>query len=167
MSVSRCLIANDSEFLLVVFQETLQKHFDVVDAVENGLQAVQAVQRQHPNYYSAIVLDISMPIMDGVEACLKIQDYFDKQDQQQLPAPDRISSQFTFQRRRASVMSVALQQQAPYIYALTSECEESVIRRIRRAGFKEVFHALDQSVLKQILSNAGLPYKLQRSANQK
>ena len=31
-----------------------------------------------PSYYKAIVLDISMPIMGGVEACTKMLEYFSR-----------------------------------------------------------------------------------------
>lgn len=39
---------------------------------ENGLQALQFVSSNPPGYFDAIILDINMPIMDGFEACLMI-----------------------------------------------------------------------------------------------
>ena len=39
-----CLLANDNPFLLMAFQVTLQLHFDEVQAVENGQEAVDAVK---------------------------------------------------------------------------------------------------------------------------
>lgn len=43
-----------------------------VDLAENGMQALQMVCSQPNDYYSVIVLDINMPIMDGFEACKRI-----------------------------------------------------------------------------------------------
>lgn len=39
---------------------------------ENGLQAVQIVSSKPTDFFDAIVLDVNMPIMDGLEACLLI-----------------------------------------------------------------------------------------------
>ena len=39
------------------------------------MQAVQLVASHDPNYYNAIILDLNMPIMDGYEACAKIDRY--------------------------------------------------------------------------------------------
>lgn len=60
----------------MAFGETLSQYFDQVDKFPDGKQAVEMVLSKEPNYYKAIVLDISMPIMDGVEACKKILEYF-------------------------------------------------------------------------------------------
>ena len=40
---TRCLLANDNTFLLMAFKETLKSHFEQVDGVENGKQAVDMV----------------------------------------------------------------------------------------------------------------------------
>lgn len=39
---------------------------------ENGYQALQIVSNNPPDYFDAVILDINMPIMDGFEACLLI-----------------------------------------------------------------------------------------------
>ena len=39
-----CLLANDNQFLLMAFQATLAQHFDEVETVENGQEAVDAVK---------------------------------------------------------------------------------------------------------------------------
>ena len=43
--VTRCLLANDNSYLLMAYQETLKPHFDQVDVANNGLEALEAVQR--------------------------------------------------------------------------------------------------------------------------
>ena len=67
-----CLVANDNMFVLNSVKKMLRKHFDQVDAVENGLDAVRAVKDHHLGYYKAIILDIDMPVMCGDAACLEI-----------------------------------------------------------------------------------------------
>jgi len=47
----------------------MSDHFDVVAEAENGLQAVQLADQHKPNL---LLLDISMPVMDGMEALPKI-----------------------------------------------------------------------------------------------
>lgn len=70
----RVLIVNDELFLLSGYEQTLEEVFEVVTA-ENGLQAVQIVSSYPPDYFNAIILDINMPIMDGYEACVLIDQY--------------------------------------------------------------------------------------------
>ena len=67
-----CLLANDNQFLLMAFKVSLAKHFGTVETVENGQEAVDAVRSHEKNYYAAIVLDISMPILDGMQAFVLI-----------------------------------------------------------------------------------------------
>ena len=88
----------------MAFGTTLSTIFDHVDKVEDGKQALNLVLAHQPSYYNAIVLDISMPIMGGVEACTKIVEYFN----------------------RNQTMGTDLQ--TPFVYALTAESEEQVLR---------------------------------------
>lgn len=67
----RILLVNDEIFLLNGYEGTLEEHFEVLTA-ENGMQALQIVSSNPPEYFDAIILDINMPIMDGFEACQKI-----------------------------------------------------------------------------------------------
>ncbi len=41
------------------------------------MEAFQKVRSHPSSYYSVILLDIDMPIMDGKEACVQIKKYFD------------------------------------------------------------------------------------------
>lgn len=58
----RCLVANDSTFLLGLMVKLLEKEFDEVVKVTDGLQAVNKVLSQPPNYFNMIILDINMPL---------------------------------------------------------------------------------------------------------
>ena len=68
----RCLLVNDDPFILFSAKQTLSRHFTEVDSKMNGKLAVDAVLARGPFYYKVIILDINMPVMDGIEACIKI-----------------------------------------------------------------------------------------------
>ena len=68
------MVANDDIFLLQMIEGTLEDDFQV-EVAENGLQAFELVKKHGRAHYKAIVLDINMPIMDGIDACNKIHSY--------------------------------------------------------------------------------------------
>ncbi|HEY7291055.1 MAG TPA: response regulator transcription factor [Vicinamibacterales bacterium] len=61
----RVLIADDHAFVRDSLVEFLQDRFDVVAAVADGHDLVEAAGRLHPD---VIVTDISMPGLNGIEA---------------------------------------------------------------------------------------------------
>jgi CheY-like chemotaxis protein len=48
---------------------------DQIDTAENGLIAVQKVEKSSPGFYDVIFMDISMPVMDGLAATRAIRAY--------------------------------------------------------------------------------------------
>jgi DNA-binding NarL/FixJ family response regulator len=60
----RVLLADDHRPVLETVRSVLSVDFDVVGAVENGQDAVDAVTRMAPD---VLVLDITMPILNGFE----------------------------------------------------------------------------------------------------
>ena len=68
------MVANDDIFLLQMIEGTLEDDFQV-EVAENGLQAFELVKKHGRAHYKAIVLDINMPIMDGIDSCNKIHSY--------------------------------------------------------------------------------------------
>ena len=73
-----------------------------MDTAQNGQEAVTAVRNQDRSYYSAIILDIDMPIMNGMDACIDIQSYLNEE----------------------KMADLKLFQNVPYVYALTAEVDE-------------------------------------------
>lgn len=66
----KLLVAEDNKPNQMVIKKMLQRaHLDV-DVVNNGYEALQAVQKQH---YDIVLMDISMPEMDGMSATQAIR----------------------------------------------------------------------------------------------
>ena len=72
------LMAEDNEINAEIAKTLLTERDATVVVVPNGLQAVQAFKRSKPGYYDAILMDIMMPVMDGLEAARTIR-HMDRQ----------------------------------------------------------------------------------------
>ncbi|AWB67582.1 two-component sensor histidine kinase BarA [Saccharobesus litoralis] len=67
---NRILIVDDNPLNLKLLFILLQEQGYLVDTAENGQQALELTRAR---VYKAILMDIQMPIMDGVSACINIQ----------------------------------------------------------------------------------------------
>jgi DNA-binding NarL/FixJ family response regulator len=65
----RVVVADDQAVVLTLLEQLLQDEFNVVASVGDGRALVDAVARLSPD---AIVTDISMPLLDGIEAARAI-----------------------------------------------------------------------------------------------
>jgi DNA-binding NarL/FixJ family response regulator len=66
----RVLLADDHEDFLAVVTRLLEPEFDVVKTVGNGQELIDEVARLEPD---ALVLDISMPGLNGIEAARRLK----------------------------------------------------------------------------------------------
>jgi DNA-binding NarL/FixJ family response regulator len=66
----RVVLADDHRQMIEIVRETLGEEFEVVGTAENGKQAVEAVLRLNPD---ALVTDISMPVLNGLQAAKQLQ----------------------------------------------------------------------------------------------
>jgi two-component system alkaline phosphatase synthesis response regulator PhoP len=67
----KALVVDDEPDILELLQYNLTKEGFEVRTAENGKRAVEVAKAFQPNL---ILLDIMMPIMDGVEACRQLKD---------------------------------------------------------------------------------------------
>lgn len=70
MSRPRVLLADDHVLLLGAFEKLLANECDVVGQVVDGRSLVEAAERLKPD---VVVLDISMPLLNGLEAGRQIR----------------------------------------------------------------------------------------------
>jgi len=70
LSKIRVVLADDHPQMIAIARQTLGEQFEVVIAVEDGKQAVNAVLTLNPD---VLVIDISMPVLNGLQAAKQLQ----------------------------------------------------------------------------------------------
>jgi DNA-binding NarL/FixJ family response regulator len=66
----RVVLADDNLEMVAILRRTLAEEFEVVRSVGDGKQAVEAVHTLNPD---VLVIDFSMPILNGLEAAKQLQ----------------------------------------------------------------------------------------------
>ena len=69
----RILIVEDNDLNREIAATILQELDVVTEEAENGKVALELIKRSKPGYYSMILMDIQMPVMDGYEATRAIR----------------------------------------------------------------------------------------------
>jgi DNA-binding NarL/FixJ family response regulator len=71
MNRPRIILADDHRIVLEGLRSLLQSEFDLVGTAENGVDLVELAQRVKPD---VIVTDISMPLLNGIDAVRKLRE---------------------------------------------------------------------------------------------
>lgn len=67
---SRVLIVDDLAFIKLIIKDTLEKTgFEVAGEASNGVEAIEQYKRLRPDI---VLMDITMPRMDGIQALQEI-----------------------------------------------------------------------------------------------
>ncbi len=80
----RVLLAEDMEINAEIMMDLLEIEEIDCDHAENGKRALEIFQESEPGTYDAVLMDIRMPIMDGLEATAAIRD-LDREDAKRIP----------------------------------------------------------------------------------
>jgi PAS domain S-box-containing protein len=80
----RILLAEDHPLNAEIAQRLLLKVGCVVTWAKNGQEAVSAFEKEPPHTYDALLIDIRMPVMDGLEATRQIR-ALEKEDAATIP----------------------------------------------------------------------------------
>ena len=67
---TRVLVADDTDSVRALFQKLLTADGHEVISVQDGLEAMDAVQKYRPD---VILLDVGMPGLDGIEVCRRLK----------------------------------------------------------------------------------------------
>ncbi|NBJ92452.1 hybrid sensor histidine kinase/response regulator [Parablautia muri] len=78
------LVAEDNDLNWEILSELLSDFGLKLDWAENGQICFEMFKSSEPGYYAAILMDIRMPVMNGIEATLAIR-ASDHQDAQSIP----------------------------------------------------------------------------------
>jgi CheY-like chemotaxis protein len=68
--MKKILVAEDSSVIQNLTRKILRNQNYQIDAVKNGKQVLESLDKEH---YDVILMDINMPVMDGVECTKKIR----------------------------------------------------------------------------------------------
>ncbi|MEG2859510.1 MAG: response regulator, partial [Clostridia bacterium] len=69
----RVLLVEDHLLNIEVAKKLLNAKHLMVEVAENGLQAIETFAQKGDGYYDAILMDIRMPVMDGLTAAKSIR----------------------------------------------------------------------------------------------
>ncbi|MBP3772437.1 MAG: response regulator [Treponema sp.] len=84
LSGKRVLLAEDMDVNAQIMMEVLKMRDIEADHAENGKIALEMFKNHEEGYYSAILMDMRMPEMDGLEATAEIRK-LDRSDAKQIP----------------------------------------------------------------------------------
>ena len=83
-SGKRVLLVEDNQINTEVAKMLLEDRGFAVDTAENGLRAMEVFSKSEDGYYDAILMDIRMPLMDGLTAAANIR-HLSNKDARTIP----------------------------------------------------------------------------------
>ena len=72
-SGKKILLVEDNEMNREIACEILKEYGFIIDTAEDGVYAVEKMEKMTPGQYDVILMDIQMPMMDGYESTRKIR----------------------------------------------------------------------------------------------
>ena len=96
----RILLVEDNEMNREIAMELLLDEGYEVEAALNGAEAVELVENSEAGYYGAVLMDVTMPVMDGYEATRAIRELPDR-NVAKIPIIAMTANVFEEDRRKA------------------------------------------------------------------
>jgi DNA-binding NarL/FixJ family response regulator len=147
MARIRVMLGDDHRMFTEGLARLLEPQFDVVGIVENGRDLIPGIQSLRPD---VVLLDISMPTLNGIEAARRIQ---------KMPHPPPII--FLTMHDDASYVRAAFQAGASG-YVLKKSAAIEVITAVREAmrGRKYISPLVDSEIVKTVMKTMVHPERL-------
>ena len=95
---AQILLVEDNEINIYVAQIILEKAGCIVTVARNGEEAVETFKESERHYFDAILMDVRMPIMNGIEATREIRK-LSRADAKEVPVIAMTADAFDEERR--------------------------------------------------------------------
>ena len=96
---ARILLVEDNEINIYVAQIILEKVGCIVSVARDGREAIERFSESEQFYYNAILMDVRMPIMDGIEATREIR-ALKRKDALEIPIIAMTADAFDEERKK-------------------------------------------------------------------
>ncbi|HUM84037.1 MAG TPA: response regulator [Lachnospiraceae bacterium] len=105
----RILVAEDNDINAEIAKTLLESKKFSVDRVANGIKALEKFVQSPQGYYDAILMDVRMPLMDGLQTTANIR-HWDRPDAKTVPIVAMTANAFDedIEKSRAAGMSAHL-----------------------------------------------------------
>jgi DNA-binding NarL/FixJ family response regulator len=129
----RVVVADDHPDMIVKVRRVLNEGFEIIEVVEDGNQAVDAVLMLDAD---VLVIDISMPVLDGLQAANRLKDA----------------------NCRAKVIFLTMHEDPDYVTAALSTGAFGYVTKVRLAA--DLAHSIHEALLGHIFvsPNVRSPY---------
>ena len=101
----RVLLVEDNNLNREIARKLLSEQGFIVEEAVNGKEAVEKIASVTPEYYSVVLMDIQMPIMDGYEATKAIRELPNRL-LARVPIVAMTANAFAEERKNASVVGM-------------------------------------------------------------
>ena len=99
MEAKQVMLVEDNELNVMVAKRLLEKKGCIVTVIGDGEAAVNAFKISEPYFYDVILMDIRMPIMDGLTATKHIR-ALDRKDAAEIPIIAMTADAFTEEQKK-------------------------------------------------------------------
>ena len=108
-SGKRVLVAEDNAINAEIAKKLLEGRHFTVEVAPNGLKAMEMFVKNPVHYYDVILMDVRMPVMDGLQATSNIRRW-DKEDARTIPIVAMTANAFDedVEKSRAAGMNAHL-----------------------------------------------------------